>query len=769
MNILTDKNFATLRSHLNDDAPIAGVDFETFYSKTCSVRELGPWAYCQHDDWDCYLVAVARKTKEGIRLPTYVGDPKLFPWGELEGYRLYSHNAMFDHTVYRRMVELGQVPDIEPRIEGWDCTADFSAYACNRRSLKDAVAYFFKRELSKAVRDDAIGKRWPNDFSEKQRADMLQYGGSDADECLNLAELAQESWPYKERLLSRLNRLQGMRGVQLDIAKLDTMLEGCRRRETELRCQLPWVGRGEKPTSPKALAEFCRSRGAIPPPVKAKEGEEAFIRWEETVAKLADCKLPAFLNFGEDPAKHEPTDEDVETLRFVHSFVMALPHERKGKALKFDLSKLPEQAPWYGDKALSEVLKALADFRSITKFAKQLETLRKRSDADGVYRFSLKYAGAHTLRFSGDSGFNMQNITKADPGSPDSVWVVVRNGAVEHAGVMTPDRWPAFFKARESKDARKKNLLVLDDTTFMLLDMRSLFIPRKGESFVIADSSQIEPRCLAFLTKDRKFIDLVKSGVDIYEAHARTMHGFTGPIGSLKHLANEVKDSAAITLRARSKAERLGLGYQAGPDGYRRAAAMLAGLVLTEEESLEAVRAYREANQNVVSFWLRLQTALESASGSDLRVKLPNGRSMKYEKVGKEKKAFIDKATNKPSYKWQLTADVGGKRFGFYGGKLCENLTQGMARDVFVEYVLAIWENSLLDAVSKGFSGFAALAKSLECAPLWTVHDEAITAFPTEIAVASKAAVETVMNSTPDWAGDTPFACEASIDQAYKK
>lgn len=1065
MSQITEANFARLLATLNNDAPIAAVDFETFYSKVCSVRELGAWAYCQHPDWDCYLVAVTRKSKEGIPLPTYVGDPKLFPWAELAGYRLYSHNAMFDMTVYRRMVELGQVIDIEPLIEGWDCTADFSAYACNRRSLKDAVKFFFKRELSKKVRDDALGKRWPTDFTAEQQADMLAYGGDDSDECYSIAELAQKQWPDKERLLSRLTRLQGMRGVQLDMAKLDLMLRACRNREVELLNIIPWAKEGKPVTSPKATAEFCRANGVMPPPVKAREGEETFIKWEEAVAALAERSVTDWLAAQPTLVEGGPAPVDF-LLKYVLIGAMA--------------DALPATAPWFGSTAVSEVMRALADYRSITKFAKQLETLKERSDDNGIYRFSLKTFGAHcvtgdhevltpdgwvkisdwtggslaqyhhdgsgkieflpatanrfevkgerllaldapfvkarmtlghtvpylthssfkpatlkagdlpsraslylpvsgrlaaggsiteaqmrvlvavqadghwpkdrnvvqfclrkerkvvrvrkllsdaglpffesefkstpgqkrievrnppawlarerksfgpwlldatreamdafceevskwdgheyksgdarreyyslprcnhewvatmlhlsgkaagricgstdrrgfttclrdasyamttpskdavlgepqdttvycpttktgfwmvrysgsisitgnTGRFSGDAGFNMQNITKADSGSPDAFWIVTADGddsRILHGGVIRSDVFPEFHEARKDPAVRKKIVFCAGGLKFTLLDMRSLFIARPGRKLVIADSSQIEPRCLAFLTKDRAFIELVKQGIDIYEAHARTMHGFTGPKGHLKYLANVLKDSAAMTLRARSKAERLGLGYQAGPVGYQRAAAMLAGLALSLEEALDAVRRYREANPHVTGFWARLQTALASSVGRDLRLKLPSGRFMSYRNVAEERVMVVDKETGKPKWKSQLTADIDGRRYGFYGGALCENIVQGTARDVFIEYALALWDESLGRALDSGLSGWDALVESLVEAPLWTVHDELICESPDNRVDAHLKEVEHVMNSTPVWAGDTPFACEGLVSPHYLK
>lgn len=742
---------------LDNSAPHAGLDFETYYDKACSVKTLGAWAYCQHPDWDCYLLTVARRSPEGIRLPTYIGDPELFPWHTLAGYRVYSHNAMFDHTVYRRLVEMGQVVDVEPLLEGWDCTADFSAYHCNRRSLADSVEFMFKRTLSKAVRENALGKRWPTAFSAQEQEDMLAYGGVDADECLNIADEAQTKWPDKERLLSRLTRLQGMRGVRVDVDKLDLYLTAARNRLVEIKNDLPWIKDGYAPTSTTAFAQFCRDAKVPPAPVKAHEGEEAFIKWEESVAYLTDHPLAEFCAL------------DDGNLAYTDAKLFKLP-----KDFKDPRAELPENAPWFGNEKVGQVIKAVADHRSMGKVIKDLEKLKARTDADGIYRFSLKYAGAHTLRWSGDSGFNMQNIMKADPNDSEAFWIVqdVETGALIHTGVIAPYLLPGFhqFKAGLGKKPMPPCFIApADDNRYTLLDMRSLFLPREGESFVIADSSQIEPRCLAFLTQDREFIELVKQGFDIYEAHARTMHGFTGPKGHLKHLANVEKNQEAIVLRKRSKAERLGLGYQAGCKGYQKAAALLAGLALTIEEALEAVRVYRAANPKVVGFWNRLQAGLTASLGTTFRVKLPSGRFMTYRAVAEERKLFVNPDTKKPEWKTQLTAETDGIRHGYYGGKLTENLTQAMARDVFSEYVLEVWAASLDRAAAAGLVGWSAMTESLREAPSWTVHDELICSVPSAHATDRAAEVVRIMRTTPAWAGDTPFDCEADIVDCYKK
>jgi DNA polymerase I-like protein with 3'-5' exonuclease and polymerase domains len=82
--------------------------------------------------------------------------------------------------------------------------------------------------------------------------------------------------------------------------------------------------------------------------------------------------------------------------------------------------------------------------------------------------------------------------------------------------------------------------------------VRDLFVPRDGHKFIIADLSNIEPRCAAAIAGDTEFLELVGKGMDIYEAYARKALGYKDP-RPLKEVDND--------LRQRSKIAVFGLGY----------------------------------------------------------------------------------------------------------------------------------------------------------------------------------------------------------------
>jgi hypothetical protein len=85
----------------------AAFDYETYYSKTYSIRDLGNYGYTHHEEFDAFLLSVAGQ--DGFK---WCGNPKDFDWGYLDGKILVAHNAGFEQAVTERLVELGICPGI---------------------------------------------------------------------------------------------------------------------------------------------------------------------------------------------------------------------------------------------------------------------------------------------------------------------------------------------------------------------------------------------------------------------------------------------------------------------------------------------------------------------------------------------------------------------------------------------------------------------------------------------------------------------------------
>ena len=329
----------------------------------------------------------------------------------------------------------------------------------------------------------------------------------------------------------------------------------------------------------------------------------------------------------------------------------------------------------YGHTEPARAIQLVQEIRSLNRSAKVLETMLARIRADGRIDAHTLYFGAATGRWSGGGhGLNLQNLSRNDAG---------------------------------------------------VADIRGCLVPAPGHVFVIADLSQIEPRCLAWMAGDTAWLDLVRGGANPYEAQAMTAHGWKGQ--KLK-----TTDSRLYAL---SKAERLGLGYGCGAEKFVSVARILGGLDVSLEESRRIVSAFRLGNPAITSLWNRLEDAFVRRDGADYRLPLPSGRRLRY---------FDVQAAD-------MTARVvrGGPRLHFYGGKLCENLIQAIARDVFAEGLLRIEDADLN--------------------PILTVHDEVVCEVPLRCADVALEAVHKRLTIPPAWAPDLPVAAETVIAEFYRK
>lgn len=323
--------------------------------------------------------------------------------------------------------------------------------------------------------------------------------------------------------------------------------------------------------------------------------------------------------------------------------------------------------PWVG---------AMRDYRRANPLCKKLDTLASRIREDGTFSYGLKYFGAHTGRWSGDAGFNVQNMPR---------------------------------------------------TAMFGVDMRRMIIPRPGCTFVISDLGQIEQRVLSWLAGDNAMMELLATGVSVYEAHARATMGYTGT-EPLKH--------AAPDLYRLAKARVLGLGYGAGPSVFPAIAKVMAGLEVKPLEAQRIVREFRNSNPLICQLWTKLERALSlTKSGADFTLPLPSGRMLYYRRVTRTPKG--------------LTAEVQGKRQAFFGGKLAENLSSATARDVLGDILLR------LDA-----AGYRVVMH---------IHDEVVVEVPIEQAEAAAEAITRIMTTTPDWLEGLPLTAETIISPHYTK
>ena len=109
----------------------------------------------------------------------------------------------------------------------------------------------------------------------------------------------------------------------------------------------------------------------------------------------------------------------------------------------------------------------------------KLLTMKDRIRDDGRIHFGVKYFGAHTGRWSGDTKLNVQGLTK-----------------------------------ETLHGANQRRVICVQDPS---------------KKLIIADLSQIEPRVLAWVVGNWGFLDICRTQ-SVYEAHARQTLGWTGGV-----------------------------------------------------------------------------------------------------------------------------------------------------------------------------------------------------------------------------------------------
>ena len=339
--------------------------------------------------------------------------------------------------------------------------------------------------------------------------------------------------------------------------------------------------------------------------------------------------------------------------------------------------------------------------------------------ARGLFQF---YGASRTGRYSGRN-IQLQNLPQNHISTLDEARTLVKMGCfdmVESIYGNTPD--------------------VLSQL------IRTMLIPRDGCEFIVADFSAIEARVLAWEAGEQWVLDAFKNGEDLYCATASQM--FHVPV--VKHGING-------DLRQKGKIATLACGYGGSSGALISMGALQMGL--KEEELPEIIDSWREANPKIVQYWWDVEKAAMQAfktggrqdigrisfafSSGTLWMVLPSGRKLAYlvpkqqpNRFGRMSLAYEGVGQN---HKWA--------RQETYSGRLVENATQAIARDILAEAMARI-EDEGLNIVAH-------------------VHDEVIIEAPK-----GKYTVEEIcqlMAANPDWCDGLPLAAAGYKGDYYFK
>lgn len=345
---------------------------------------------------------------------------------------------------------------------------------------------------------------------------------------------------------------------------------------------------------------------------------------------------------------------------------------------------------------------------------KKYEAMRKTACSDGRVRGLLQFYGANrTGRWAGRL-VQVQNLPQNHLEDLDYARSLVKSGDLSAVELLFGN---------------------VPDTLSQLI--RTAFIAKDGCTFLVCDFSAIEARVIAWLAGEQWRLEVFRTHGKIYEASASMM--FHVPVDEI---------TKTDPRRQKGKIAELALGYQGGVGAMKTMGGESMGL--TEEEMSEIVDNWRNANPAIVRLWKDVEAAArmvirygEPVSVKGLKffmslgammIQLPSGRCLSYprpsvgvNRFGSESICYEGVSQTTKQWCQQET----------YGGKLVENIVQGIARDCLAITILRLEE--------KGYP------------IVFHVHDEVIIEAPENDGVHTLQGVEEIFRMPITWAPGLPL------------
>ena len=266
--------------------------------------------------------------------------------------------------------------------------------------------------------------------------------------------------------------------------------------------------------------------------------------------------------------------------------------------------------------------------------------------------------------------------------------------------------------------------------------LKKAILAPEGHVIIDCDSAQIEARVLAWFAQQNDLVEAFANGEDVYKIMASAIYR---------------KEREEITAPERfvGKTTILGAGYGMGSAKFQTQLKTF-GVSVSESEAAGIIRIYRETYPWIPALWKSGSTAIDAMSkGRTAKwgngcisigaegILMPNGLYQRYPNLRKVR----DK-----DGKDQYIYDSRKGAVKLYGGKLTENICQGLARCIIGEQLIKI---------------------SKKYRVVLTVHDAVACVAPKEEAQEAMAYVMECMRFVPSWAEGIPLNCEAGMGESY--
>lgn len=560
---------------------IVTIDFETFYSRDYSLSKMTTEAYVRRPEFEVIGLGVKDGKKPTV---TYTGDDVqgFLDSFDLENAAILCHNTLFDGAI------LSWRYGIKPKF--WLDTLSMAKplhKVTVGGSLK-ALAKFYKLGIKGTEIENALGKH-KSDFTKAQLDAYMEYCANDVELTYDLFKHLARDFPQEElQVIDMTIRMYTEPKIVLDTDLLKRHLVDVQERKQKLLDGLGGTEQAKKMLmSNEMFARLLRKMGVEPPTkVSPATGKTAyaFAKTDKEFTDLLEHENPMVAAIVEARLGVKSTIEETRTQALI---------EAAGRG------RLP---------------------------------------------IMLNYYGAHTGRFSGGDGLNLQNLP-----------------------------------------SRKNNTI-----------RRALTAP-PGYKLMAVDSSQIEARMVAYLAGQDDLVQAFREGRDVYSEFATDIYGYK--VDKSKKIERFVGKTCILGLG-------YGMGHAKLKDTLE-SGAMGLKVDIDEFEAKRIINVYRNRYSMIAQFWDTCNNALrQMLMGNSGEVhplvkftpkgfQLPNGLFIQYPGLMAEgnqvyyisdSRLFQRVAAAKVSRE-SLPTD---KMTKIYGGKAVENVVQAMARLVITDQMKAI-------------------------------------------------------------------------------
>jgi hypothetical protein len=350
-----------------------------------------------------------------------------------------------------------------------------------------------------------------------------------------------------------------------------------------------------------------------------------------------------------------------------------------------------------------DLVSAKLALSSTMEYSRLVRLLDLSTVMNGMLPVPLVYYGAHPGRLSGDEKINMQNL-------------------------------PRVVRDKATKAIKRGHL-------------RFAVVAQPGYEIVAGDFSNIEARMVATLAEQWDLVEAFRTGRDVYAEFATKIYGYA--IDNKTHEKERFVGKTCI----------LGLGYGMGWAKFQLKMAQ-EGIIIDEREAKRIVYLYRETYGNIPKLWAKLEFMMSKfvtePTGMFVwgpltflheRIILPNGMPIMYPDLkrtpdGLKFKSRKYQAIMDPD---ETSAYAEGSKI--WGGHICENVSQGLARIVATGAELRLAKRNLR-------------------APL-QVHDELVYHIPKILVAQVIPVIDYEMTRPVEWLPNLPIAVEIHHGPTY--